>query len=267
MLGATRPPGGFLTRSEIAFHLLILNMTTYVHDNSIDGRLSALAAALASLQTPHDIQPESGRQVSLFGDEVPVESDDAVARELMRRIRSDISSEAVRHVMYVFLSERPGLDLTLYRYLNEGFVRGKQIDRWHANADVKKVHDVSLKVGREIHRLKGLLRFRELDDGTLWAPIEPDHQVLLPLAHHFRRRLPAERGIIHDLRRGIAMTWTKDAVEYIAPPDGFQTSENEQSVQELWRTYFRSATIRERINPRLQRQCMPVRYWKWLTEV
>ncbi len=242
-------------------------MITYIHDNSIDGRLSALAAALASLQTPEDIQPQEGRQASLFGNDVMVQTDPSAARKLMGRIRADISPETVRHVMYVFLSELPNLDLPLYHYLNEGLIRGKEIDRWHANPHVKKVHDASRKVGHEIHRLKGLLRFRELDDGTLWAPVEPDYQVLLPLAHHFRRRLPAERGIIHDLRRGIAMTWTKQTVDYIAAPERFQTSENEEAVQALWQTYFQSATLRERINPRLQRQCMPVRYWKWLTEI
>jgi probable DNA metabolism protein len=242
-------------------------MNTYIHDNSIDGRLSALAAVLASSQTPADIQPNEGRQISLFGNDVTVKPDEAAARRLMQRIRSDISSEAVRHVMYVFLSELPNLDLSLYHYLNEGLVRGKEIDRWHANPTVKKVHEASRKVGSEIHRLKGLLRFRELDDGTLWAPVEPDHQVLLPLAHHFRRRLPGERGIIHDVRRGIAITWTKEEVDYVVPPEDFQTSENETAVQQLWQTYFCSATIQERMNPRLQRQCMPARYWKWLTEL
>lgn len=241
-------------------------MITYVHDNSIDGRLSALAAALADSQTPEDIQPEEGRQVSLFGSDVQVQSDDAAARKLMQRIRGDISLQAVRHVMYVFLSELPNLDMHLYFYLREGLIRGTDVDRWHANEHVKKVHDVSQKVGGEIHRLKGLLRFRELDDGTLWAPVEPDHQVLLPLAHHFRRRLPGERGIIHDMRRNLAIGWDRDGVEYMTPPKHFQTSENEEAVQQLWQTYFRSATIRERINPRLQRQWMPVRYWKWLTE-
>lgn len=242
-------------------------MITYIHDNSIDGRLSTLAAALASSQSPQDIQPEEGRQVSLFGNDVIVQTDEAVARALMQRIRSDISTEAVRHVMYIFLSELPNLDLPLYHYLNEGLVRGREIDRWHANPDVKKVHDVSLKVGREIHRLKGLLRFRELDDGTLWAPVEPDYQVLLPLAHHFRRRLPAERGIIHDLLRNLVIGWDADGVDYIAPPEDFQASENEAAVQELWRTYFKFATIQERSNPRLQRQFMPSRYWKWLPEI
>jgi probable DNA metabolism protein len=242
-------------------------MITYVHDNSIDGRLSALAAALANLQIPEEIQPEDGYQASLFGSDVIVQADETAARKLMQRIREDISSEAVRHVIVVFLSELPNLDMPLYFYLRDGLIRGPDIDRWHANPYVKKVHDVSLKTGREIHRLKGLLRFRELADSTLWAPVEPDHQVLLPLARHFRCRLPGERGIIHDLRRNLAISWDAAGIEYIAPPENVQTSENEEAVQQLWQTYFQSATIRDRINPRLQRQCMPVRYWKWLTEI
>ena len=242
-------------------------MITYIHDNSIDGRLSALAEALKHAQGPEDILPDAGHQVSLFSSEVRVKTNDTAARGLMKRIREDISAEAIRHVMYAFLSELPHIDLPLYVYLREGLIRGPSIDRWHANESVKKIHEVSRKVGSEIHRLKGLLRFRELDDGTLWAPLEPDHQVLIPLANHFRRRLPAERGIIHDMRRNLAIGWDRDGVEYMAPPERIQPSKNEEAIQQLWQTYFTSTTITERINPRLQRQWMPVRYWKWLTEM
>jgi probable DNA metabolism protein len=242
-------------------------MNIYIHDGSIDGRLSALSEALTHAQSPDDILQEEGRQVSLFSSEVRIESDTTAARNLMKRIRTDISAEAVRHVMYALLSELPNLDLQLYFYLREGLIRGKEVDRWHANPNVKTIHDVSRKVSGEIHRLKGLLRFRELDDGTLWAPIEPDHQVLLPLASHFSKRLPTERGIIHDVRRGIAIGWSKTEVEYIAPPQSVELATGEEAVQQLWQTYFKSATIRERINTRQQRQFMPVRYWKWLTEM
>ncbi len=242
-------------------------MKTYVHDNSFDGRLSALAAALADAQTPEDILPEQGRQASLFGTDVKIQGDEAAAAELLRRIRADIYAEAVRHVLYALLSDLPAIDLPLYFYLREGMTRGPAVDRWHAHPAVKKVHDVSRRVGGEIHRLKGLLRFRELDGGALWAPVEPDHLVLPQLAHHFRRRLPVECGIIHDVRRGVAIRWEAGGVHYIDPPESFRMADGEPAVQRLWQTYFSSAVIRERINPRLQRQCMPVRYWKWLTEI
>jgi hypothetical protein len=41
---------------------------------------------------------------------------------------------------------------------------------------------------------------------------------------------------------------------------------DEEMFQELWKGYFKAMTIKERINPRLQRQHMPKRFWKYLTE-
>jgi probable DNA metabolism protein len=43
-------------------------------------------------------------------------------------------------------------------------------------------------------------------------------------------------------------------------------AEDEQLFQKLWKAYFKSLTIKERINPKLQRQHLPKRYWKYLTE-
>ncbi|MEG1200053.1 MAG: DUF4130 domain-containing protein [Algoriella sp.] len=36
--------------------------------------------------------------------------------------------------------------------------------------------------------------------------------------------------------------------------------------QELWKSYFKSTTITERKNSKLQIQMMPKRFWKNLTE-
>ena len=41
---------------------------------------------------------------------------------------------------------------------------------------------------------------------------------------------------------------------------------DEKLFQQLWKTYFKSTTIKERLNPRKHKQDMPVRYWKYLTE-
>lgn len=54
----------------------------------------------------------------------------------MQRIREDISPEAVRLVMYLFLSELTNLDMPFYFYLREGLIRGPDIDRWHVNPHV-----------------------------------------------------------------------------------------------------------------------------------
>lgn len=42
--------------------------------------------------------------------------------------------------------------------------------------------------------------------------------------------------------------------------------DDELMFQKLWKTYFKSVCIKERLNPRKQKQDMPVRYWKYITE-
>ena len=44
-------------------------------------------------------------------------------------------------------------------------------------------------------------------------------------------------------------------------------AEDEKLFQEMWRSYFKALTIKERKNPKLQRQHMPRRYWKYITEL
>ena len=193
-------------------------MALVIHDGSFDGLLCALAAALKSADPPDDIVPEEAHQGMLFTDELRVDTEVEAANALSDRIRGDISKRAFRYVLHAHLSERPNLGVPFYHYLIEGFRRGAGIDRWHANAHVRTVHEAARKTTHEIHRLKGLLRFMELADGTLWAPVEPDHQVIVPLALHFRKRLSEERGVIHDVRRRMAVSWMNGRVYYIDPP-------------------------------------------------
>ena len=42
--------------------------------------------------------------------------------------------------------------------------------------------------------------------------------------------------------------------------------QEEKQFQELWKDYFKNIAIEERKNPRLQKQFMQKRYWKYLTE-
>ena len=48
--------------------------------------------------------------------------------------------------------------------------------------------------------------------------------------------------------------------------DDQQMATDERLFKQLWKTYFKAISIRERLNPRKQRNDMPVRYWKHLTE-
>ena len=73
------------------------------------------------------------------------------------------------------------------------------IEKLNADPAVHAVHRAARTVSREIHRFKGLLRFRRLQDGLYWAPFEPDYDIISTLAPHFRARLADQRS---SLRKG-----------------------------------------------------------------
>jgi hypothetical protein len=76
------------------------------------------------------------------------------------------------------------------------------------------------KVGQEIHRLMGLLRFTPDVRGRLFARCTPDHFSLPGLASHFTRRFGAEPWAIIDEKRGMVLLRPRGEVPRFLPADG-----------------------------------------------
>lgn len=243
-------------------------MTAWLYDGSFDGLLTTIALQRESGERPESITPATQTQMNLFGAPVLVVTDTARAEQLLRRIKECVSPNVARAVTYVGLSELPDVEMPLFDFVELAFRHGEEVLSCHANGAVRCISDVARRVGGETHRLKGLLRFRDTEQGMLWGPLEPDHNVIVPISFHFRKRMPRERWMIHDVRRGLAVLWDGSNLEEregkAIPTVTLSTSEG--VVQDLWRTFYDKVAITERINPRLQRQNMPRRYWKYLVE-
>ena len=248
--------------------------TSLTYDGTFEGLLTAVAHALDAGVVPTDIRPPGAGAPDLFDQPVAVTTNPDRAAALSARLEC-LDPHIVHQVLHAFLSEEPDLGRPLFSYISLSLERGECVDGFLTNADVRRVVMTARRVGGESHRLKGLLRFRELRTGTLWAPVEPDANVVLLLALHFRRRLSAQSWGIHDMKRHVAVAWDGKDLEWLEGeglrrriaelrPD--ELSRAEQGYQDLWRTFFRSIAIPERINPELQRRNMPRRYWKHLVE-
>jgi probable DNA metabolism protein len=242
----------------------------YYHDGTLDGVLTAAAAALPVPGAR--MEADTHGQGDLFAaPPVPAAAD--TAHDLIARLEAAGGAEAVRRVLDTCLADRPGFESALLGYIRLTLERQTCVDGWRTHDAVRAVCRLSESVRKEAHRMKGLLRFRELADRSLYAPFAPDHAIVIHVAAHFRDRLRAERWLIHDTRRGLAVLWDGaslhpgvwDASAW-ARSDA-RTAPDEAAWQECWRTYIRHIAIGERVNPRLQRQWMPVRYWKYLPEM
>jgi len=241
-------------------------MNNYLYDGTPEGLVSAIGSILDSGGDPEQAHL-SVRQDTLFEEGLFLRTDPAVAEALFERLR-ERAPDAVHTLWYFTMAEADELETSLLRYVALAFGHGDRVNGYLTHADVKAIVGTARKAGRELHRMKGLLRFEQLRDGTWLARMEPDCNVIQPLARHFSRRLRAQEWFIFDARRRSAAHWNgRDlsfgTLEQFSRPE---LSAEEQAVRQLWQTFFKTIAIPERKYPRLQKSNMPAKYWKYLTE-
>ncbi|HCC47968.1 MAG TPA: hypothetical protein DEQ38_07640 [Elusimicrobia bacterium] len=241
-------------------------MRTWLYDGSFEGFLTALSLAL---ERPEDcaIARQDGAEAGLFSEFLSAGRDPARAAAVRKVIETRGSAESWQHARYAFLSESPGAETAILKYVSLLLEKGRAAYNMLADDRVRAVHGLAAKVGGEAHRFMGFVRFSELADKTLYSRIEPDHNILPLLTGHFRARLGAFNWVIHDARRNLAALYFKGRLVY-APLDAASLREDakESEVRKLWKHFFKTAAIKERLNPELQRQNVPLKYRKNLTE-
>ncbi|MCL2473177.1 MAG: TIGR03915 family putative DNA repair protein, partial [Treponema sp.] len=138
--------------------------------------------------------------------------------------------------------------------------------------DVLVVQKAAYKVQHEIHRLEGFLRFNPDSCGVYIARCAPDHFTLPALAEHFFLRFGETPWVIIDEKRKLCLYRKRDCQPILIPSDSAFISAPEPNAaddpwENLWRLYHRSVNNESRKNVKLQRQFMPERYRKYLSEL
>jgi len=136
-----------------------------------------------------------------------------------------------------------------------------------AEEAVRRADDCIRRVGVEIHRMKGFIRFFETESGALYAACAPDHDIVDLLIPHFRARIPHFPFVIHDVKRKKAAVWDTEH-SFLAPLDRAEIiiSANENAWQNLWKQYYASVNIPSRERLKQMRGYLPVRYMKFMPE-
>jgi len=212
---------------------------------------------------PRSIQAEDEVQPALTQEEFFVVSNDAKARKVEKALRKKISADAARRVYLSFLADAADRYMQLLEYIVFGFKVGHLVDSHMHHNFVLRIHKLAREVGREAHLLTGFCRFAQTQQGIYYCAITPVHHVLLPLAEHFCDRMMEQSWVIHDKRHNKAVVY--NGLEYTfvdiapgsRPPD---LAGNEESIQHLWVTYFNTAAIDARKNPKLHRNMLPLRF-------
>ena len=254
-------------------------MIIYTYDKTFDGLLSCIFFAYETRKFPDMILSESDPKPLFADEQYHVNSDGDKSKRVWRSLGKKLSQTARNMMLSVWLSELPETEMLLFRYIRKNIDHPEGVALNFGDEDVLRVKEIAQKVGRESHRLVELIRFQKTADGIWFAPVTPRYNVLSLLVKHFRSRYADQPWIIYDTGRNLGIYYDTDRVEEISfPPEDLtalklgklsdeQLSDEELFFQQMWKEYFRSITIKERLNLKLQRQHMPKRYWKYLTEL
>lgn len=243
-------------------------MKNYLYDGTFEGFLTCIYFNYY-VEEASGIFQKDQYQESILLDFMEVETNVEKSLIVYQAIQSKISDFDLKRIYRVFLSCTADKETKLLKYIVMGFKKGRRISSLHGDPIVFDIQSAEIKVTTETHRLLGLIRFSMLEDQLLYAPIDPDNDVVEFLAGHFADRLKNDPFIIHDTGRSKAII-ARDGRWYISQFTKNSLpglSEDEEAWRQLWRNYFDTIAIKERTNPRCQKTFMPVRYWKNLTEM
>ncbi len=247
----------------------------YVYDGSFQGFLNAVKRALSPgklLDEPIPIRAIG--KIDLLMEPLDPGGTAESARDFWRLLARDYGRETPQRIFEAFCSDFPDKEDKLCAIIDLLRKKGKSALDELGNPAASFLEKASHRAGFQAHAYTGLVRFRELADGTWYSDIQPECDVLPLIRHHFAARYPAMRFIIHDIGRGTAIIHlpggSADLVEgfSIQTEDGkLPISRGEEELRENWKYYFRSVAIAGRTNPKLQAAHMPKKRWKFLPEM
>jgi probable DNA metabolism protein len=248
----------------------------FIYDNTFEGLLTCVFDAFFRKEFPQNIVGEN-IQLPLFSDSFLVITDDAKSERVLNALRKKISKSALQMLFVTYLSELEGIEIILFRYIQKALNSEKSIEMNFADADVLELSKVYKKVTREEEHLRQFVRFQKTVDGMYFAVMEPIHNVLPLTARFFQTRFADQQWIIYDVRRKYGLFYDLNTVETvhfdhldISLDTGKLTPEKldeyELAFQNMWKDYLTAITIQQRRNLKLQKQHLPVRFWKYLTE-
>lgn len=238
----------------------------YLYDGTFSTLMDLITQLLAFKTKPLNICNQNNYLPSLLDETIELKLDNNFDISKIK-----VTKNILKTIYYVYLSTDEHKELIIYYFLLNGL---KYQDKIFTIRNLKCVNStlkIAKYVSNENHKLKGFLRFQELENHILYAEISPTNNVLELLSIHFMKRLKNEYWIIKDVGRNTYSFYDKQKYYIIADENinlkTLGAIEKEKEVENLWVTFFNTIGIKERKNNRCQMNFMPKKYWKYIIEM
>ena len=253
-------------------------MNIYTYDNTFEGFLSCVFECYSRKVFPDEIRSRVGEQAQFFNDKFDVQTNTAKSDRVWKGIQNKLSAKNKQLPFYAFLSEEQGIEMKIFRVIQRLFSEQTNIETDFGDPDVLYLTQVSQKVKREAMRIMQFTRFQYTKDGMYFCGIEPRYDVIPLVVNHFQSRFADQKWLLYDLKRNYGILYENNKIEEVKISQRNFSSvtgqvndnilqEGEEFYQKTWLSYFKHINIKERKNLKLQRQNMPRRFWKYMTEM
>ena len=235
----------------------------YFYDGTKDAFLTAFLLAYPDEDA---VLASGAKQLSIGQKTVFVRADPERARRAAIRLL-ELDKDCLHDLDLLLRSGQKDRDTVAFEYFRLIAARGCPVRKMLAEDAVIAAMECIRRVGFEVHRFHGFLRFMECESGALYAPFSPDNDICDMLVPHFRTRLGLFPFVIHDIGRRKAAVYDGEHV-FTAPLERAELalSADETAWQDLWKKYYKSVNIPSRERLKQMRSYMPVRYWKFMPE-
>lgn len=249
-------------------------MTIFYCEDRLDAMMTCIYYAWASKLGYKNIYLKAGTvmQRELFCEYRYITAEEDKAESVIRSIQRKISYRAYYEVYKTAMSKDPDKLNWIYLFLLLGFAYGKETLKMLKEPPVETVMRLGKKVGNEAHLYREFTRFHRIPPGIYISHFEPDNNIITFLAEYFEDRMPSEQWIIVDDRRKLAAIHPKEREYYLSTltQQQFETLKESEKVKDgftdLWKTFFHTIGIKERENPACQKNMMPLKYRRHVTE-
>lgn len=201
-----------------------------------------------------------------FLEKIFVKTDINKAKRVKNAIKDKFSQNFLFHIRNNFKSKDSNKDKLIGIIIKLSFTYGKDFIK-SANKYAVRFRENSKNYLSECHSYKGLLRFRQIQDGYLFAEFQPQNNILEDLSRHFLKRMPKEKFIIYDKNRKKALIAVAGNCELVDIVDlKIKDTDKEKLFKSLRIKFYDTIAIKQRANEKLMVSNMPKKYWKYLPE-
>lgn len=240
----------------------------YIYDGGFISFIALVVELFKNKIIPDDIKLINSYDKSLFDTEIFLRIDNEEENSYL--LKSKISKQALYGIYNVFLSDNKNKEMIIYNFLINYFKYGNKVFNMRRIDSVNELIKISKYVRGEAHKLKGFLRFSKMKNNFYYAKFSSTNNVIGILATHFSKRLKEDNFIIHDIDRGIYAIYDKKKVIYLTNEEVINLNlvkDNEDLIEDLWKTFYKTIGISMRENKRCRQNFMPKKYWKNMLEM